>query len=158
MPIGHDWHIHLVSSWTKQINFGFRMKYLLSWVEIEDANENAINTSWKYKLVNTRSISVKDRNKIYSRNEHKMESQGFSQMESLGEFVKMSSDWWYNLSKKKSSTDELRLRADFKYTLNFYFSILSHKQANCPWHLPIQVAAVLLLRRKHLTSWNTFPQ
>ena len=43
------------------------MKYLLSWVEIEDANENAINTSWKYKLVNTRSISVKDRNKIYSK-------------------------------------------------------------------------------------------
>lgn len=39
------------------------MKYLLSWVEIEDANENTINTSWKYKLVNTRSISVKDRNK-----------------------------------------------------------------------------------------------
>ena len=85
------------------------MKYLLSWVEIEDANENAINTSWKYKLVNTRSISVKDRNKIYSRNEHKMESQGFSQMESFGEFVKMSSDWWYNWSEKKSSIDELRL-------------------------------------------------
>lgn len=54
------------------------MKYLLNWVEIEDANENAINTSWKYKLVNTRLISVKDRNKIYTRNEHKMESQGFS--------------------------------------------------------------------------------
>lgn len=69
------------------------MKYLLCWVEIEDANENAINTSWKYKLVNTRSISVKDRNKIYTRNEHKMESQGFSRMESFGEFVKMSSDW-----------------------------------------------------------------
>ena len=69
------------------------MKYLLSLVEIEDANENAINTSWKYKLVNTRSISVKDRNKIYTRNENKMESQGFSRMESFGEFVKMSSDW-----------------------------------------------------------------
>ena len=69
------------------------MKYLLSWVEIEDANEDAINASWKYKLVNTRSISVKDRNKIYTRNEHKVESQGFSRMESFGEFVKMSSDW-----------------------------------------------------------------